>query len=107
MTDQFEIAAMDGMTPDQQMLFALQYPQVKKQYMTALLLTFFLGGLGVHHFYFRKVGLGILYAVFSLTLVPACIAFIEVFFVSGRVDTYNKRQAKQLATRIRAIRPAA
>ncbi len=41
------------------------------------LLTFFLGGLGVHKFYVGKIGQGILCVLFCWTYVPAFIAFIE------------------------------
>ena len=45
------------------------------------LLAFFLGGIGVHKFYAGKIGTGILYLIFSWTLVPAFIAFID--FIIG------------------------
>lgn len=41
------------------------------------LLSFFLGGLGVHKFYSGKIGLGILYLVFCWTYIPAIVAIIE------------------------------
>ena len=45
--------------------------------MTAALLAFFLGGLGVHHFYLGNTLLGVLYLLFCWTFIPAIIAFIE------------------------------
>lgn len=44
-----------------------------------LLLTFFLGGFGVHKFYIGKIGSGIMYILFSWTFIPAFVAFIEFF----------------------------
>lgn len=44
---------------------------------TYLLITFFLGGLGVHKFYTGKIGLGIVYLLFCWTYIPSIIAFIE------------------------------
>lgn len=41
------------------------------------ILTFFLGGIGVHKFYSGKIGLGILYLVFCWTYIPAIAAIIE------------------------------
>lgn len=41
------------------------------------LLAFFLGGIGIHKFYAGKTSSGILYLLFSWTLVPSLIAFIE------------------------------
>jgi TM2 domain-containing membrane protein YozV len=48
-----------------------------KNKTTAILLTFFLGGLGVHKFYLGQTGLGIAYLLFCWTLIPGLIAFIE------------------------------
>ncbi len=45
--------------------------------VTAGVLALLLGGLGVHKFYCKKVGLGFVYLLFCWTLVPAVIAFVE------------------------------
>lgn len=45
------------------------------------LLTFFLGGIGIHKFYAGKIGTGIVYILFCWTFVPSFIAFIE--FIIG------------------------
>ncbi|EFP0252346.1 NINE protein [Salmonella enterica] len=49
----------------------------EKSRITAALLAFFLGGLGVHKFYLGKTGQGFLYLIFCWTFIPAIIAFIE------------------------------
>ena len=41
------------------------------------LLAFFLGGIGIHKFYAGQTTKGILYLVFSWTMIPAIIAFVE------------------------------
>ena len=41
------------------------------------LLALFLGGFGIHHFYLRHVGLGILYLLFCWTFIPWIVALIE------------------------------
>lgn len=43
----------------------------------AILLTFFLGGIGIHKFYLGQNLGGVLYLIFSWTLIPAFIAFFE------------------------------
>ncbi len=48
-----------------------------KSRVTAGILALLLGGLGVHKFYLKKVGLGIIYILFCWTFIPALIAFIE------------------------------
>ena len=49
----------------------------KKDRVTAALLAFFLGGLGVHHFYLGNTIRGILYVLFFWTLIPALVAFVD------------------------------
>jgi len=55
-----------------------------------LLLTFFLGGLGVHRFYLGNYGLGILYLLFFWTGIPGLIALIEfivfIFISSEKIE---------------------
>jgi len=44
-----------------------------------LLLTFFLGGIGIHRFYLGNIRQGLVYVVFSWTGIPAVIALTEFF----------------------------
>jgi TM2 domain-containing membrane protein YozV len=55
---------------------AVPYPSSKSK-VVAGLLGIFLGGFGIHKFYLGQVGLGIFYFLFSWTLIPAIIGFIE------------------------------
>ena len=48
-----------------------------KSKITAGLLAIFLGGIGIHHFYLRHVGLGILYILFCWTFIPWLVGLIE------------------------------
>lgn len=48
-----------------------------KNKITAALLAFFLGGLGVHKFYLGENGAGVLYLLFFWTFIPGIIAFFE------------------------------
>lgn len=57
-----------------------------KSRVAAILLAFFLGGLGGHKFYLGKIGLGILYLVFCWTFIPAFIAFIEFIILLTMSD---------------------
>lgn len=45
------------------------------------LLALFLGGLGLHKFYLRRTEQGFLFLVFSWTLIPSIIGFIEGILV--------------------------
>ncbi len=53
----------------------------------AIVVCFFLGGLGIHKFYLGQNLAGIVYLLFSWTLIPGLIAFVEFFmllFMSDR-----------------------
>jgi TM2 domain-containing membrane protein YozV len=58
-----------------------------KDRTTAMLLCFFLGGIGIHKFYLGKKNDGIIYLVFCWTYIPAIVAIFEFFgfcFMSDR-----------------------
>jgi TM2 domain-containing membrane protein YozV len=76
-----------------QAVFYQQYEQVRRDEVVGILLALFLGGFGVHHFYLRRTGLGILYACFCWTPFPWVLGFIECFFMPGRVREFNAIQA--------------
>lgn len=48
-----------------------------KSRVMAPMFSILLGGLGIHHFYLGRIGLGVLYVIFCWTLVPAIVGFIE------------------------------
>ena len=63
-----------------------------KSKTTAAVLAFFLGGIGVHRFYLGQAGLGIVYLVFSWTLIPCLVAFIDfIGFLCMSDEQFNRR----------------
>lgn len=90
------IARMVNTLPkDKQMPFLMQLNSVKKNPTTAVLLALFLGGLGAHKFYLGKTGMGIVYILFAWTTIPAWIALIEAFTLSGKTAQYNEKKAQE------------
>jgi TM2 domain-containing membrane protein YozV len=83
--------------PNPQIVFQQQFEAVRRDEVVGVLLALFLGGFGIHHFYLGRVGLGIVYILFSWTGIPWIIAWIECFFMPGRVRMYNAVQAAGLA----------
>ena len=83
--------------PNPQAIFYQQYEAVRRDEVVGILLALFLGGFGIHHFYLRRTGLGILYCCFCWTGIPAILGVIECFFMPGRVRIYNAVQAAGLA----------
>ncbi len=83
--------------PSPQAIFYQQYEAVRRDEVVGILLALFLGTFGVHHFYLRRTGLGILYCFFFWTGIPALLGFIECFFMPGRVREFNAIQAAGIA----------
>jgi TM2 domain-containing membrane protein YozV len=78
-------------------MFYEQYEAVRRDEVVGILLALFLGTFGIHHFYLRRTGLGILYCVFFWSGIPAILGFIECFFMPGRVREFNAIQAAGIA----------
>lgn len=85
-------------TPEQ--VFQMKYESVRRDEVVGVLLAFFLGCFGIHHFYLNRVGMGILYCCFCWTGIPAILGVIECFFMPGRVRAYNAMQAAGLAAEL-------
>jgi len=91
-----------GMTEHQRSWFYAEYEQARRDEIVGVLLAVFLGSFGIHHFYLRRNGLGLLYLLFSWTGIPALLGFVEAFFMPGRVRAYNAMQAAYISGQIRA-----
>jgi TM2 domain-containing membrane protein YozV len=83
--------------PNPQAIFYQQYEAVRRDEVVGILLALFLGSFGIHHFYLRRTGLGILYLCFFWSGIPAILGFIECFFMPGRVREFNAIQAAGIA----------
>jgi TM2 domain-containing membrane protein YozV len=83
--------------PNAQAIFYQQYESVRRDEVVGILLALFLGTFGIHHFYLRRTGLGILYCCFFWTGIPSLLGFLECFFMPGRVREFNAIQAAGIA----------
>ncbi len=83
--------------PNPQAVFYQQYEIVRRDEIVGILLALFLGTFGIHHFYLRRTGLGILYCFFFWSGIPTILGFIECFFMPGRVREFNAVQAAGIA----------
>lgn len=100
-----EFVYLTNLNEQQRAIFLSQYNANKKDSTAAILLTLFLGGVGAHRFYMGDTALGVIYLLFCWTLIPALIAFVEVFLISGRVRNHNFNLAAGLAAQVRALVP--
>ena len=83
--------------PNPTFLFQQRFQSVRRDEVVGVLLAFFLGCFGIHHFYLGRVGLGLIYICFSWTGIPAFLGVIECFFMPARVRAYNAAQAAGIA----------
>ena len=83
--------------PNTQAIFYEQYESARRDEVVGILLALFLGTFGIHHFYLRRTGLGILYCCFFWTGITAMLGVIECFFMPGRVREFNAIQAAGIA----------
>jgi TM2 domain-containing membrane protein YozV len=86
--------------PNAQAIFYQHYAAVRRDEVVGILLALFLGSFGVHHFYLRRTGLGILYCCFFWSGLPGFLGFIECFFMPGRVREFNAIQAAGIAAQL-------
>ena len=101
----FDVALMQqDLSQRERLQFQMEYHQVRKDPTTGILLTLFLGGIGGHHYYMGKVVLGVVYTMLCWTFVPAFVAFVELFFISKRIRTYNMERVREIAYVIESLR---
>ena len=63
-----------------------------KNKTSAGILALFLGGIGVHRFYLKQTGLGILYLVFFWTFIPAVVALVDrIIFLTQSDEAFNRK----------------
>ena len=89
-----------NMTDHQRAWFYAEFAHARRDEVIGVLLAIFLGNFGIHQFYIRRTGLGILYLCFFWTGISAILGFIDAFFMPGRVRGYNAEQATYIATQI-------
>jgi TM2 domain-containing membrane protein YozV len=90
---------------NQQVVFYQQFDSVRRNEIVGVLLALFLGGFGLHHFYLRRTGLGILYLCFFWFPLVWVISFFECFFMPGRVRVFNAIQAAGIAAMLGIMPP--
>lgn len=58
----------------------------KKSRTVAIILAFFLGGLGIHKFYLRQVGWGILYLVLCWSYLSLVASIVDIIILAVMSD---------------------
>ena len=91
--------------PNPQVIFYQHYEIVRRDEVVGVLLALFFGSFGLHHFYLRRTGLGILYLCFFWSGIPGFLGFLECFFMPGRVREFNAIQAAGIAAALGIAMP--
>jgi TM2 domain-containing membrane protein YozV len=91
----------------QRAAYQAQMSAWQKDEVVGVLFALFLGTFGAHHFYLRRIGLGILYCCFFWTGLPTLVSMIEAFFMPQRVREYNAQLATYIAAQMSVVAPAA
>jgi TM2 domain-containing membrane protein YozV len=94
-----QMQLMQGMTEQQQFLFQAQFNSAKRDRILMLVVSFFLGALGIDRFLLGDIGLGLLKLLTGGVL--GIFWFIDLFLIMGRTDEYNRRKAREIAMAIK------
>jgi TM2 domain-containing membrane protein YozV len=89
-----------NMNDHQRAWFYAEYERARKDEVVGVFFALLLGSFGIHHFYLRRDGLGVLYLIFFWTGIPAFLGFVECFFMPGRVRQYNAMQALYISSQV-------
>jgi len=94
-------AAKSELDTNQRLMFDQEFEKKKKSMLAAYLLWFFLGFLGIHKFYLKKTGMGVLY-IFTCAL--AGIGWlIDAFITANQVHKLNESIAKDTVLEVKMI----
>jgi len=75
-----------------------------KERTVAIIICFFLGGLGVHKFYLGSTGWGIIYFIFCWTFIPSIAAFVEFLMLIFMSDhEFNAKFNGRIESRSGAV----
>jgi len=92
-----------GMSEQQKFVFQAQYGSERRDRTLVLLISIFLGYLGIDRFLIGDIGMGLL----KLLTGGVCGIFwlVDIFLITGRVDEYNRRKAHEIAMAVKMNTP--
>ncbi len=71
---------------------SIQVRKTQRHRVTAALFAIFLGGFGIHRFYLGYVASGLLYLLFSWTLIPSILGFVEgIYYLIISDSDFNRK----------------
>ena len=93
-----------GLTDQQKNMFMAQYAAERKDRTTLLLVSIFLGKLGVDRFMMDDVGMGLV----KLFTLGGCLVLwiMDIITITDRVDTWNRLKAQQIIANLQQSAPS-
>jgi len=90
---------MEGLNEQQKNMFLAQYAAEHKDRTTLLLVSIFLGKLGVDRFMMDDIPMGLV----KLFTLGGCLVLwiIDICTITRRVDDYNRALAQRIIARLR------
>ena len=66
-----------------------------KSKLAAALFAFFLGSFGIHKFYLKSIGMGVLYLLFCWTFIPSVLGFIDgILLLIMSDEDFNRKYGR-------------
>jgi len=94
-------AAKEELSEDQLKMFDQEYEQNSKSLLATYLLWFLFGFIGIHKFYVRKTGMGVLYIFTGGLFVIGWL--IDIFIIPSQVRQVNDTIAKEKILEIKTL----
>ena len=94
-------AAKEELSEDQRKMFDQEYEQNSKSMAATYLLWFLFGFIGIHKFYVRKTGMGVLYIFTGGLFVIGWL--IDIFIILTQVRQVNDTIAKDMILKIKML----
>ncbi len=89
------------LSTEQRQMFDQEYEKNSKSMLATYLLWFFLGGIGLHKFYLRKTGMGVLYIFTGGLFVIGWL--IDIFLIPSQVRQVNETIAKDKVLEVKML----
>lgn len=96
---------LNELSYNEKLRYIAEYDTVKKSKAFGFALALIFGGFGAHHFYMGNWRLGILYVLLWASMIPAVIAWVEMFFMPARIENYNNRESIRLIQQLKGTMP--
>ena len=91
-----------NLSKDEKDFYKSEYEDNKKNPFVYFLFCLCLGFVGGHQYYLGRTVPGILFTLFSWTLIPFFISVFQLFLSNRAVSEYNEELSEEILLRIRA-----